>query len=77
VRGDPAFAKFAVFHLKGDVIRAVEAANAPAEFMAARQLIGAQKPIDRVRLAEPAVSMKEVAAARGGARGVDGDDYLH
>jgi 3-phenylpropionate/trans-cinnamate dioxygenase ferredoxin reductase subunit len=62
LRGDPAAAKFAVFHLKGPVIRAVEAVNAPAEFMAARQLIGSQKPIDRAKLADPAVSMKEVAA---------------
>jgi len=63
VRGDPATAKFAVFHLKGSVIRAVEAVNAPAEFMAARQLIGSQKPIDRAKLADPAISMKEVAAS--------------
>jgi len=62
VRGDPAAAKFAVFHLKGDVIRAVEAVNAPAEFMAARQLIGSQRPIDRAKLADTMVSMKEVAA---------------
>jgi 3-phenylpropionate/trans-cinnamate dioxygenase ferredoxin reductase component len=62
LRGDPAAAKFAVFHLRGSVIRAVEAVNAPAEFMAARQLIGSQKPIDRAKLADPAVSMKEVAA---------------
>jgi 3-phenylpropionate/trans-cinnamate dioxygenase ferredoxin reductase component len=62
LRGDPAAAKFAVFHLKGSVIRAVEAVNAPAEFMAARQLIGSQKPIDRAKLADTAVSMKEVAA---------------
>ena len=62
LRGDPTLAKFAVFHLKGSVIRAVEAVNAPAEFMAARQLIGSQKPIDRAKLADPAVSMKEVAA---------------
>jgi 3-phenylpropionate/trans-cinnamate dioxygenase ferredoxin reductase subunit len=62
LRGDPAAAKFAVFHLKGDVIRAVEAVNAPAEFMAARQLIGSQKPINRAKLADVGVSMKEVAA---------------
>jgi 3-phenylpropionate/trans-cinnamate dioxygenase ferredoxin reductase subunit len=62
VRGDPAAAKFAVFHLKGDVIRAVEAVNAPAEFMGARQLIGSGKPIDRAKLANPTISMKEVAA---------------
>jgi 3-phenylpropionate/trans-cinnamate dioxygenase ferredoxin reductase subunit len=62
VRGDPASAKFAVFHMKGDVIRSLEAVNAPAEFMAGRQLIGAQRPISRPRLADLAVSMKEVAA---------------
>ncbi len=63
LRGDPATAQFAVFHLKGDVIRAVEAINAPAEFMAGRQLIGSQKPIDRAKLADRAVSMKEVAVS--------------
>jgi 3-phenylpropionate/trans-cinnamate dioxygenase ferredoxin reductase subunit len=62
VRGDPATAKFAVFHLAGDVIQAVEAVNAPAEFMAGRKLIGQRQPISRSRLADPAVSMKEVAA---------------
>jgi 3-phenylpropionate/trans-cinnamate dioxygenase ferredoxin reductase subunit len=62
VRGDPAAARFAVFHMKGDAIQAVEAINAPAEFMAGRQLIGAQKPVSREKLADPAVSMKEVAA---------------
>ena len=62
LRGDPANAKFAVFHLCGDVIQAVEAVNAPAEFMAGRQLIGQRRPISRSRLADPTVSMKEVAA---------------
>ena len=62
VRGDPGSAKFAVFHLMGDVIRAVEAVNAPAEFMAGRQLIAQRRPISRARLADTAVSMKEVAA---------------
>ncbi len=62
VRGDPATAKFAVFHLAGDVIQAVEAVNAPAEFMGGRQLIASRRPISRARLADVAVSMKEVAA---------------
>ena len=62
VRGDPATAKFAVFHLAGDVIQAVEAVNAPAEFMGGRQLIASKRPIVRARLADTAVSMKEVAA---------------
>ena len=62
VRGDPASGKFAVFHLKGDVIQAVEAVNAAAEFMAGRQLIAQRRPISRARLADTAISMKEVAA---------------
>jgi len=61
VRGDPASARFAVFHMKGDAIQAVEAINSPAEFMGGKLLIGAQKPVSRERLADPAVSMKEVA----------------
>ena len=62
VRGDPANNRFAIFHLKGDVIRAVEAVNAPPEFMAGKQLIASQKPISRERLADTSISMKEVAA---------------
>jgi 3-phenylpropionate/trans-cinnamate dioxygenase ferredoxin reductase subunit len=62
IRGDPATAKFAVFHLKGDVIQAVEAVNAGAEFMGGRQLIASRRPISRARLADTAISMKEVAA---------------
>ena len=62
VRGDPAAAKFAVFHLKGDLIQQVEAVNAPAEFMAGKQLILNRKPVDLTRLADSSISMKEVAA---------------
>ena len=62
VRGDPDAARFAVFHMKGDVIQAVEAVNAPAEFMGGRLLIGARRPVSRERLADPRVSMKEVGA---------------
>ncbi len=62
VRGDPATAKFAVFHLKGDQIQAVEAVNSAPEFMMGRQLIGNRKPISREKLANIAISMKEVVA---------------
>jgi 3-phenylpropionate/trans-cinnamate dioxygenase ferredoxin reductase subunit len=62
IRGDPGEARFAIFHLKDQRILAVEAVNAPAEFMAGRLLIGQRKPVDRAKLADPAVSMKEVAA---------------
>lgn len=61
VRGSINEAKFAIFHLKGDLIQAVEAINSPAEFMAGRQLIGQRRPIDRRKLSNPEVSMKAVA----------------
>lgn len=62
VRGDPATAKFAVFHLKGDQIQAVEAVNSPPEFMMGKQLIGNRKAVSPERLADTTVSMKEVVA---------------
>ena len=62
VRGDPASGRFAVFHLCGDRIVCVEAISAPPEFMAGKQLIQRRTPIDVAKLADPAVSMKAVAA---------------
>jgi 3-phenylpropionate/trans-cinnamate dioxygenase ferredoxin reductase subunit len=62
LRGDPASGKFAIFHLKGDQVQSVEAINSPPEFMMGRQLIGNRKPVDKARLADPSISMKEVAA---------------
>jgi 3-phenylpropionate/trans-cinnamate dioxygenase ferredoxin reductase subunit len=62
LRGDPSSAKFAVFHLKGDTVVAVEAVNAPPEFMMGKQLIGQRRAVAREKLADPTVSMKEVAA---------------
>jgi 3-phenylpropionate/trans-cinnamate dioxygenase ferredoxin reductase subunit len=62
VRGDPASAKFAVFHLKGDQVQSVEAINAPPEFMMGKLLILNRKPVDKAKLADTSVSMKEVTA---------------
>jgi 3-phenylpropionate/trans-cinnamate dioxygenase ferredoxin reductase subunit len=53
---------FAVFHLAGDRIVSVEAVNAPAEFMAGRQLIARATVVDADKLADMSVSMKAVAA---------------
>ena len=61
IRGDPATAKFAIFHMKDGRLAAVEAVNAPPEFMAGRQLIGQGRAVDPAKLADPAVSMREVA----------------
>jgi 3-phenylpropionate/trans-cinnamate dioxygenase ferredoxin reductase subunit len=62
VRGEPATGKFAVFHLKGDQIQSVEAINSPPEFMMGKNLILSRKPVNAAKLADPTVSMKEVAA---------------
>jgi 3-phenylpropionate/trans-cinnamate dioxygenase ferredoxin reductase subunit len=61
VRGDPESSKFAVFHLSSSQIQAVEAINASPEFIFGRQLILSRKAVDKVKLADPACSMKEVA----------------
>jgi 3-phenylpropionate/trans-cinnamate dioxygenase ferredoxin reductase subunit len=62
VRGDPRSAKFAVFHLKDDQLQSVEAINSPPEFMMGRHLIGNRSRVDKRKLADPTVPMKEVAA---------------
>jgi 3-phenylpropionate/trans-cinnamate dioxygenase ferredoxin reductase subunit len=62
IRGSIDRAKFSIFHLKGDRILAVEAVNSPHEFLAGRQLVGLARAIDRHRLRDSAVSMKNVAA---------------
>ena len=63
VRGDPAAARFAVFHLDAENrLQAVEAVNAPAEFMAGRMLIASRKPVAPAKLLDMSVSMKEVVA---------------
>lgn len=62
VRGDPRSGSFALFHLADRVVRAVEAVNAPGEFMAGRQFIARGTSIDTYRLADSTIPMKQVAA---------------
>ena len=61
-RGDPDSERFALFHLKAGVIQAVEAVNAPQEFMGGRMLIQKKSVVDPAKLADVGVSMKDVAA---------------
>jgi 3-phenylpropionate/trans-cinnamate dioxygenase ferredoxin reductase subunit len=61
LRGYSRQAKFAVFHLRGKALHAVEAVNAPGEFMGVRQLIGKPLAIDIEALANPMITMKHVA----------------
>lgn len=62
LRGDPASASFAVFHLKGDRVQCVEAINSPQNFIFGKQLIASRKPVDLGRLGDPAIALKEMAA---------------
>ena len=62
VRGNPERERFAIFHLDAaGAVRAVEAINAGAEFMAGRMLIASRRPVDARRLVDTAIAMKELA----------------
>ena len=50
-----------MFHLHGGQVQAVEAINAPAEFMMGKTLIGNRRAVDKAKLVDLSVSMKEVA----------------
>ena len=63
VRGDPASRQVRRLPSEGrHGGQAVEAVNAPPEFMAGKQLIASRRAVAREKLADPAISMKEVAA---------------
>ena len=62
IRGEVSAGRFAAFHLAADLrLLAVEAVNAPAEFMAGRMMIGKRRQVDPALLRDPAVSMKDLA----------------
>jgi len=61
VRGDPATQSFAAFHLRDGAVAAVEAVNAAPEYMMGRRLIAARARVAPERLADKAVSMKDMA----------------
>jgi 3-phenylpropionate/trans-cinnamate dioxygenase ferredoxin reductase subunit len=61
IRGEPDDDAFAVFHLHGARVMAVEAVGAAAEFMGGRLLIGKKAEVDPARLGDMGVSMKELA----------------
>jgi len=62
-RGDVSSGSFALFHLRADgSLAAVEAVNAPEAFAAGRVLIARHTLLDREKLADPAVKLRDVAA---------------
>jgi 3-phenylpropionate/trans-cinnamate dioxygenase ferredoxin reductase subunit len=64
MRGQADSNQFAVFHLDADDrVQAVEAINAPSEFMGGRKLIELRLPVDREKLADASLPMKAFLAA--------------
>lgn len=61
IRGDPSGNSFAIFHLSADgAVQAVEAVNAPAEFMAGRIMIARRKRPLAAQLRDVSCSLKEL-----------------
>ncbi len=63
VRGDIAAGNFALFHLTADgTVQAVEAVNAPMEFMGGRRIVQRRKRLTAARIADMTVTMQELAS---------------
>lgn len=63
LRGDPDGGSFALFHLTADdTVQAVEAVNAPADFMAGKLMIARRRKIAAHRLRDPAQTLQQLAA---------------
>jgi 3-phenylpropionate/trans-cinnamate dioxygenase ferredoxin reductase subunit len=62
-RGDFATARFAVFHLHRGRIQAVEAVNAPQEFLAGKTLIARQSVVDPEKLKDMKIRSKDLLVA--------------
>jgi 3-phenylpropionate/trans-cinnamate dioxygenase ferredoxin reductase subunit len=60
LRGDPASRKFAVFHLRGGAVAAVEAVNAAPEYLVGRKLIAERATVAPERLADTSIPMKTI-----------------
>ena len=59
-RGDPTTGSFAVFYFQGDTLIAVDAANAPPEFLTAKRLIAQGATVSKEEIADTSVSMKDI-----------------
>lgn len=63
VRGDRENSRsFAAFYLKDGVVISVDAVNKPPEFMLGKRLINGKVKVDKTKLADNSVSMKELIA---------------
>ncbi len=63
IRGNPAERSFSCLYLKDSRLIAVDAINAPRDFVQSKPIIAAGKPISTERLADPETQLKDLAAA--------------
>ena len=61
LRGEPSSGSFACFYLKNGVLVAVDAINAPRDFVQAKSLIADKVRVDPDKLADPDVAVKDLA----------------
>lgn len=61
LRGDPSSGRFSCLYLKDGLLIAVDAINSPRDFMQSKALIAARKPIDRGRLDNDELALKDLA----------------
>jgi 3-phenylpropionate/trans-cinnamate dioxygenase ferredoxin reductase subunit len=62
LRGEPARKSFAIFYLRDGELIAVDAVNAPAEFLSAKRLIPLRAKPDPATLGDPERPMKDIVA---------------
>jgi 3-phenylpropionate/trans-cinnamate dioxygenase ferredoxin reductase subunit len=63
IRGSEADRRFAVYYFSGARVLAVDAVNAPLDFVLSKRLIINRAEIDKQQLADPDVSLKELVSA--------------
>ncbi|WP_395407144.1 NAD(P)/FAD-dependent oxidoreductase [Pseudoduganella sp. UC29_106] len=63
MRGSAELRKFAVYHLDGDRVVAVEAMNSPLDFVAGKQFIASGVAVSAARLADMSAKAKDAALA--------------
>ena len=63
MRGSPEQAPFSACYLRDGKLVAIDCINSIKDFMAAKKLITTGVVLDRARLADPAVALKDLGAA--------------
>jgi 3-phenylpropionate/trans-cinnamate dioxygenase ferredoxin reductase subunit len=61
LRGDPATRSFSACYLRNGELVAIDTVNSPRDQMAARRLIAARARLDRAKVADPTVALKDCA----------------